>query len=68
MTRHERVRLFALAAPAVVSFLLVTSLAAPSWAIGRPPLLRPLIEAFLFYWACMQVALWIWYVRIRNSL
>jgi len=66
MTRRERMRLYALIAPAVASVLWAAFVGGAVWMAGHKPSLSSLIEACLFVFVPAQIGMWIWYVRNRE--
>lgn len=68
MSRLDRVRLYVLIAPALATIGWLALLYGALWLVDYSPPLSSLLEAGVFFFVCAQVAVVIWYLRIRNDL
>lgn len=68
MSRHDRFLVFALTAPAALTAAVLGLLYGATWLAGSPPRLSDLVPLGVYVFGAAQIALVIWYLRIRNEL
>jgi len=68
MSRHDRFLLFVLTAPVALTAIVLGLLFGATLLLGRAPPLSDFVPLGIYVFAAAQIALAIWYYRIRNDL